>query len=284
MYDHSKIPLAEFRQRSKDAVSVAYPSGSVEENNGVTASNTAGGELQNGYTDHLGNRLISVNNQLPEETQRNLLHAYYAAVSFTDAQVGKLLDELKKQGLDKNTIIVLWGDHGWHLGDHLLWAKHTNFEQATRAPLMIYSPAFKGNQKATGLTEFVDIFPTLCELSGLKTPANLAGTSLVNLMKNPTAKGRPYAISQYPRQKDQVMGYAIRTEKYRYVAWLEKDFRKDALTMNFKQVATELYDMQNDPHETVNLAKNPQYKADIDGLDRVLRDFLKNEKPYQETK
>ncbi len=281
LYDHSKISLAEFRQRSKDGAALAYPSGNAEDSNGAAVTNLPGGELQNGYTDSLGNRLISVNDQLSEETQRNLIHAYYAAVSYTDAQVGKLLDELKKQGIEKNTIIVLWGDHGWHLGDHLLWAKHTNFEQATHAPLMIYSPGFTGNQKVTGLTEFVDIFPTLCDLAGLKTPGNLAGTSLVKMLNNPNEKGKPYAISQYPRQKDEVMGYGVRTERFRYVAWLEKDFRKDALTMNFKQVATELYDMQNDPNETVNLAKNPKYKADVDGLDKILMDFLKNEKSYQ---
>ncbi len=280
LYDHSKIQPAVFRERSKDAVSVAYPGGNVENNNGATTSNP-GGELQNGYTDHSG---VRVPNEIPEEFQRNMIHAYYAAVSYTDAQVGKLLDELKKQGLEKNTIIVLWGDHGWHLGDHLLWAKHTNFEQATRAPLMIYSPKFKGNQKVSGLTEFIDIFPTLCDLTGLKTPDNLPGTSLAKMLNNPKVKGKPYAISQYPRQKDQVMGYGVRTERFRYVAWLEKDFRKDALTMNFKQVSTELYDMKNDPNETVNLAKNPKFKAVVDGLNKTLMDFLKNEKPYQGTK
>ncbi len=281
LYDHSKIQLAPFRQRSKNAVSVAYPGGSVEENNGAAASNTQGGELQNNYTDHSG---VRVPTQIPEEFQRNMIHAYYAAVSYADAQVGKLLDELKKQGLEKNTIIILWGDHGWHLGDHLLWAKHTNFEQATRAPLMIYSPGFKGNQKAAGLTEFVDIFPTLCDLAGLNPPENLAGSSLVRLMKNPGSKGKLFSVSQYPRQKDEIMGYGIRTERFRYVAWLQKDFRSDALTMNFKQVATELYDMKNDPNETVNLAKDPKFKSIVAENEKMLVDFLKNEKPFQGTK
>jgi iduronate 2-sulfatase len=284
LYDHSKISLAEFRGRSKDGAALAYPTGNVEDKTAVSSKTLPGGELQNGYTDDKGNRLASVNDQLPEDVQRNLIHAYYAAVSFTDAQVGKLLDELKKQGIEKNTIIVLFGDHGWHLGDHLLWAKHTNFEQATHAPLMIYSPDFKGNQNAAGLTEFIDVFPTLCDLTGLKTPSNLAGTSLVSLMKNPNSKGKPYSVSQYPRQKDEVMGYGIRTERFRYVAWLEKDFRSDALTMDFKQVETELYDMKNDPNETVNLAKDPKFKSEMDRHNKILMDFLKNEKPFQAAK
>jgi iduronate 2-sulfatase len=281
LYDHSKIQLAPFRQQSKDGVSLAFPGGNVEESNAVAPSNPQRGELQNLYTDHVGARIPI---EMPEEMQRNFIHAYYASVSFADAQVGKLLDELKKQGIDKNTIIVLFGDHGWHLGDHLLWAKHTNFEQATRAPLMIYSPDFKGDQKANGLTEFIDIFPTLCDLTGLKTPSNLTGMSLVKLMKNPKAKGKSYSVSQYPRQKDEIMGYGIRTERFRYVAWLEKDFRKDALTMNFKQVATELYDMKNDPNETLNLAKNPKYKSEVERNNKLLMDFLKNEKPFQTAK
>ena len=270
-YDHSKIQLAAFRERSKNAVALAYPGGITHE----------GGELLNGYTDHSGNRLTLVNSQLPEETQRNLIHAYYAAVSFTDAQVGKLLDELKRKGLDKNTIVVLWGDHGWHLGDHLSWAKHTNFEQATRTPMIISSPQHKGNQKVRGLTEFVDIFPTLSDLAGLKIPENLAGVSLVKMLADPNIKLKSFAQSQYHRRSDEVMGYAIRTEHFRFVGWLEKNFRRDALTMDFKQVGTELYDIQNDPNETVNLANDPKYKKNVDEHQKLLNDFLNGQKPLE---
>ena len=280
LYDHSKIDLAPFREHSKDGVSLAYPQGDAESGK----PSPRGGELINNYTDSNGNQLDDAANLIQDETQRNLIHAYYAAVSFTDAQVGKLLDELKKQGLDKNTIVVLWGDHGWHLGDHLLWAKHTNFEQATRAPLIIAAPNYKGNQKFDGITEFVDVFPTLCEMTGLKIPSGLAGESLVKMLKNPAVEGKLFAQSQYPRQKDEVMGYAIRTKRFRYVAWLEKDFRSDALTMNFKQVGTELYDMQNDPNETVNLAANPKYKAAVEEHKKLLQDLLAKQKKYEVTK
>lgn len=266
LYEHVKIPLAAFRERSKDAVDVAYTS-------------ISGGELGSGYTDSVGNRLFDASSVLSDGTQRNLIHAYYASVSYTDAQVGKVLDELKKQGLEKNTIIVLWGDHGWHLGDHLLWAKHTNFEQATHAPLIIVSPKHKGGQRVEGLTEFVDVFPTLSELAGLKTPANLAGVSLVNLLNDPNAAGRRFALSQYPRDNDRLMGYAIRSARYRYVAWLEKNFRGDALTMQFRQAATELYDMQNDPNETANLARDPASKSTLDEHQKYLMDFLAQQKP-----
>lgn len=170
-----------------------------------------------------------------DSVQRRLIHGYYASVAYMDAQIGRLLDALKANGLDKNTIVVLWGDHG-------MWCKHTNFEQATRAPLIITAPGFRANQKTRALTEFVDVFPTLCELTGLKTPNALAGKSLVSVLRKPTGSGKPYAVSQYPRKGDQVMGYAIRTDRYRYVAWFEQEFRKNRVLANAKPLSVELYD------------------------------------------
>ena len=129
------------------------------------------------------------NGPLPPEEQRTLIHGYYAATSYMDAQLGRVLDELDKLGLAENTIIVLWGDHGWHLGDHGMWCKHTNYEQATRAPLIISAPGKTGGQATLALAEFVDIYPTLCELAGVGKPAHLQGTSLAPLLDDPKKRG-----------------------------------------------------------------------------------------------
>jgi arylsulfatase A-like enzyme len=195
-----------------------------------------------------------------------------------DAQVGKLLDELKKQGLDKNTIIVLWGDHGWHLGDHGLWCKHDNYEQATKAPLIIASPTFKGNQKAQGLSEFVDIFPTLTEMAGLKTPADLAGKSLVPVLKNPQIELKSFTQSQYPRKGDKMMGYTIRTKRYRYVAWYEQNYRNTIISSTAKPIAVELYDYEKDALETENLASKTAYKVVLKDHEKMMSEFLANQK------
>ena len=147
------------------------------------------------------------------DKQRELIHGYYACVSYIDAQVGKILKAVKENNLLENTTIVLWGDHGWHLGDHGQWAKHSNFEQATRSPLIIVDPETKKNNFNSSPTEFIDVFPTLVELSGLKSPDHLQGKSLVTLL-NGKSKVKDYAISQYPRGN--VMGYALRNDRYRY--------------------------------------------------------------------
>lgn len=190
-------------------------------------------------------------NPIPAEFAKKLRHGYYACISYTDAQVGRLLDALDKEGLTKNTIVILWGDHGWQLGDHGLWTKHTNFELAARAPLILSTP----NQKTAGKSsaapvEFVDVYPTLCDLAGLKVPGDLSGVSLKPLIENPDAKVKPFAISQYPRGGQNgsgpLMGYSLRDERWRLTLWRDRQ--------NGKIIATELYDEQNDPDETKNMA------------------------------
>jgi iduronate 2-sulfatase len=178
---------------------------------------------------------------------------------------------LDSLGLTKNTIVVLFGDHGWHLGDHNLWCKHTNFEEATHAPLIISDPSVSPS-KTSALTEFVDIFPTLCELAGVPVPTYLDGKSLVSLMKNPKITIKDYAVSQYPRSGTdteterqgyaaaKVMGYSIRTDRYRYTVWM-KDFRSNQPFNANLLVGSELYDYEKDPNETVNVAKEKQYAA-----------------------
>lgn len=181
-----------------------------------------------------------------DEVARTLIHGYLASVSYMDAQLGKVLDALDKTGLSENTIIILWGDHGWHLGDHGLWCKHTNFESATRAPLIIHAPGFAPG-KTPRVAEFVDVFPTLCELAKLDPPPTLEGTSLVPLMRDANLapeKWKKAAFSQYPRAGG-VMGYSVTDGRYRFTSWQKKDG---------SVVAAELYDHENDPQENKNLA------------------------------
>ena len=154
-------------------------------------------------------------------------------------------------------MVILWGDHGFHLGDHGLWTKHTNFEQAVRSPMIISAPkGFKPNKNMTP-TEFVDIFPTLCELTNLDIPEHLPGKSLVPVMKTPATSLRFAALSQYPRGARK-MGYTLRSERYRYVKWMNMNYKKGERTGTL--IATELYDYENDPLEKVNLSNNRDYR------------------------
>jgi arylsulfatase A-like enzyme len=166
-----------------------------------------------------------------------------------------VLDELARLGLAESTIVVLWGDHGWHLGDHGMWCKHTNYEQATRAPLIVSAPGKKGGQHTRSLAEFVDIYPTLCDLAGIPRPAHLQGDSLVPLLDNPEAAGKPAAYQVYPRQNARtgpMLGHAVRTERWRYVEWRKADN---------SVAARELYDLQDNPGETANLAADAEHAA-----------------------
>ena len=188
-----------------------------------------------------------------EATARHLRHGYYAAISYMDAQVGLVLDALEKQGLAQDTVIVLWGDHGWQLGEHGLWHKHTNFEVAANAPLFISMPGQKAaGQKSASLAEFIDIYPTLADACGLPKPKDVDGVSLRPVLDDAAAKVRPVAISQYPRTDagKSLMGYSIRDDRWRLTLWRN---RADN-TIH----ATELYDEAKDPHETVNVATKPE--------------------------
>lgn len=208
-----------------------------------------GGELR-AYHD------IPKSGPVPASTARQLVHGYYASVSFLDAQVGKLLAELDRQGLRENTVVILWGDHGWHLGDHGMWCKHTNYEKATRAALAMSVPGQKSpGKKTNALVEFVDIYPTLAEVCGLSLPAHLEGHSFAPLLDDPGKPWKPAAFSQYPRGgKDTgpLTGYAIRTDTHRLVEWRKRD--------GSGVVAYELYDHRADPNEDTNVADRPENK------------------------
>ena len=195
---------------------------------------------------------------LDELTLRKALQAYYATISFVDAQVGRLMAALDRLGLVDNTIVVLWSDHGYHLGEHNgIWQKRTLFEQASRTPLIIRAPGARGNGTAcTRIVEFVDIYPTLTDLAGLKPPKGLEGRSLRPLLDNPLAKWDGHAITQVLRPADQrlakpVMGRSIRTGRWRYTDWAEGNS------------GVELYDHANDPMEFNNLALEPDPEARV---------------------
>jgi len=210
---------------------------------------TSWGELRN-YAN------IPDSGELSEELQRTLIHGYYAATSYTDAQVGRVLDALEQQnGLADNTIVVLWGDHGWHLGDHGMWAKHTNYEQAARIPLVIAAPGLAEGDATEALVESVDLYPTLCELAGIETPQNLDGASLAPVLRDPTASVRQAATHVYPRGER--IGRAVRTSRYRLVEWKPAGAEDDSAVL-------ELYDYQDDPQETRNLAgERPEVVAEL---------------------
>jgi arylsulfatase A-like enzyme len=222
-----------------------------------------GWELRNGtYSDV---PLLDEGGPLPDETQISLIHGYHACVAYIDAQVGRLLDALDESGQADNTVIILWGDHGWHLGDHGFWCKHTNYEQATKAPLIISAPGFPTLGKATTMSEFVDVYPTLCELTGVAAPDGLQGKSLVPALKDPTAKIKDYSISQFPR--GQANGYALRTSRYRYVEWTKNGAIKDM----------ELYDYETDPLETKSLHNDPEYSDILNELKAKMAEFLERD-------
>ncbi|MEZ4905274.1 MAG: sulfatase [Spirosomataceae bacterium] len=265
LYKRDQIKTAVFQNKSQDAPDFAFQ---------------ASGELFNNYLQSDGQHFRKGYTPQADSIQKELIHGYYASVSYLDAQVGKLLDALDKNGLAKNTIIVLWGDHGWHLGDHAMWCKHSNFEQATRAPLIITSPNFKGNQKATGLSEFVDVFPTLAALAGLNIPDGLAGKSLVPMLKNPKTSVKHYAVSQYPRKenKDDLMGYSIRTKEFRYTAWFKTAFYQNKTLSSAKPIAVELYNYQHDPNETINVANKPELQQIVKQHELLMTDFLTKQK------
>jgi arylsulfatase A-like enzyme len=218
---------------------------------------------------------IQANGPLNNEQSKQMIHGYYATVSMIDAQLGKLLDALEKNGLAENTIIVLWGDHGWKLGEYGNWCKHSNMEMDVNAPLFIAAPGMSTNSKTESLAEFVDIYPTLCELAKLKKPAHLEGRSLVPILKNPKAKVNEVAISQYPRgkslgydRKNEIMGYSMRTDNYRFTSWQKYEDPSEVL-------AVELYDHSSgNKTASINLANNPAYKNIVDKLSKQLRKEL----------
>lgn len=228
LYDRSSIALAPFQQAPELAPGYALQNS---------------GELR-AYSN------VPAQGPLPESLQRELIHGYLAAVSFTDHQIGRVLSALNDLGIADDTIIVLWGDHGWHLGDHGMWCKHSNYEQATRIPVIVSAPGKAKGVSTNALIESVDIYPTVCELAGLPTPDKLDGKSFAKVLIDPSSTHRDHTIQVYPRNKSgtgQVLGRSIRSDRYRLVQWKAWDAPDESAEW-------ELYDYQTDPLETKNLA------------------------------
>ncbi|MEO9892723.1 sulfatase [Aurantibacter sp.] len=272
LYDREQIPMAEHNKAPVDGAAMGlHASFELRVRHGIPKSGPIEGELA-----------------------RTLKHAYLASVSYVDAQIGKMISALEESGVRDNTIIILWSDHGWHLGDMGVWGKATNYEIATRVPMMIWTPNMPNEsrgKKSDALVELIDMYPTLTELAGLELPNHLEGQSFVPLLTNPKRKWKKAAFSQFPSPairewaanpltpemretyfgplieevegriikqqgekwnrdlfENDLMGYSMRTEQYRFVAW------KDRKNAQSKPVYVELYDHETDPDETKNIA------------------------------
>jgi iduronate 2-sulfatase len=209
------------------------------------------GELRNYFN-------VPKDGPLPDEMARTLVHGYYAATSYMDAQIGRLLGELESLGLSDNTVVVAWGDHGWQLGEHGLWCKHCNFQTSLNAPLIIRAPGMTQGASAEGIVEFLDVFPTLCELGGLSTPESLQGTSLVPALGDPTRQIKPAA---YCRYND---GDSIRADNYLYTEWTDNEGRIDARM---------LYDHDADPDENQNISECSGLAEEVNRLSAMLAEI-----------
>ncbi len=194
---------------------------------------------------------------LPDEMARTLIHGYYAATSYTDAQVGRLLSELDRLGLRENTIVVLWGDHGWQLGEHGMWCKHCNFNTSLNAPLILSAPDFTGEKRSDALVEFADIYPTLCELAGISLPKHLEGASFVPLLEHPGQQWKKAAFSRY------FAGDSIRTEQHLYTEWTND---KGDICGRM------LYDHEADPDENENISEESENQGLVTQLSKMLHD------------
>ena len=272
LYDRDKIPMSKQTEAPENGAAMGlHASFELRVRHGIPKSGPIEGELA-----------------------RTLKHAYLASVSYVDAQIGKMITALEEAGVRENTIIIMWGDHGWHLGDMGVWGKATNYEIATRVPMLIWTPDMpKGSRgkKTKGLVELIDMYPTLTELAGLELPDHLEGQSFVPLLENPNQEWKKAVFSQFPSPalrewaanplttemretyfgplieevegriiaqqgkkwnrdlfENKLMGYSMRTERYRFVAW------KDRTNPEVEPVDVELYDHQTDPSETKNIA------------------------------
>lgn len=200
------------------------------------------------------NRNISYNS---DEWHRNCCHGYYACVSYIDAQVGKILNTLEELGLHENTIVILWGDHGWHLGEHNFWGKHNVMHLSTNSPLIVSMPGMKADQVCDRLVEFVDIYPTLCDLAGIKTVnKKLQGISFKPLLTEPDQPWKKAAFSKYGPAE------SVITERYNYA--------------EFKNGEKMLYDLKNDTPENINIADKEEHQTIINELSKILSSGRRN--------
>lgn len=203
---------------------------------------------------------------ISDATALRLIRGYRACVSFMDAQVGRVLAELDRLGLRENTVVVFWGDHGYHLGENGLFTKMTNFELGTHVPLIVSAPASlqkTRGQRSTALVELVDLYPTLAELAGLDLPSHLEGTSFASLFKDPAKPWKKAAFSQYLRPgKEGIMGRSVRSTEWRYTEWRDRDGN---------DLGVELYDEKKDPQENTNIASDAAHAEKVKEMAAMLK-------------
>ncbi|NQU86887.1 MAG: sulfatase [Mariniphaga sp.] len=199
--------------------------------------------------------------EVPESIAKKLIHGYYACVSYTDAQIGRVLNQLEEMGLAENTIVILWGDHGWHLGEHGLWCKHCNFEKVLHTPLILRAPGKKSNQKTEALVEYVDVYPTLCELAGLPLPFHLQGNSMAPLLDDPLQPWKDAVFARWIR------GETVITKEHTYTEWFNDN--------SGDLVSKMLYNLKVDPEETVNISDSPENKSLVQSLHEKLAKHIK---------
>lgn len=224
----------------------------------------------------------SEQDKLTDPLRRQTIQAYYSAISFMDAQAGKVLDALDRLGLAENTIVVFTSDHGYHMGEHGLWQKQSIFEESARVPLLVAAPGMQKGKVANTPVGLIDLYPTLTELCGVKAPANLQGQSLVPMLKDTEAKGRGWVLSQVMRgggfkrqgasaakgdDGKRIFGYALRTDRWRYIEW------------DGGNAGKELYDHETDPKELTNLADKPEQAAAQKELSEQLQAAVKTSFP-----
>jgi iduronate 2-sulfatase len=229
MYDRDEISLADNRFRPQNAPDSLRASGEVQQYN---------------------MRDTEYNS---EEFHKIARHGYYACVSYVDNLVGKLLDELDRLKLRDNTIVVLWGDHGWLLGEHNLWSKHYLLHDALRTTLIVSAPGYAKNTQTNAIVELIDIYPTLCDLAGIQIPENVAGKSMKEVLEKPESEHKKYAFSRF------LKGDSIISKDYIYTEYFSGDRM--------------LYHLENDPQENKNVANNSKYKHIADEMEQRLNEF-----------
>jgi len=222
LYDREKLVLADNRDRPQNAPKALNGSGEVlmYHDRGIKYNST--------------------------EFHKVARHGYYACVSYADALVGKLLATLDELDLRDNTIVVLWGDHGWNLGEHNFWSKHNLLHTSKITPLIICAPGFKKNAKTESIVELLDIYPTLCELAGIQTPEHVEGKSMVTLLRDPEQDWKKPAYTKHGG------GISVATSDYSYTEWGSKERM--------------LFDLKKDPDENINVAEDPNYKEVVKEL------------------
>ena len=251
MYPSSTIKITDIRERPK---------------NGYNKAIRTGGELKNYYG------MPELFNEIDDNLALTLRRAYYACISYADAQVGKLLDKLEALGIRNKTIVILWSDHGYKLGDYNSWCKWSNMHLDTNIPLIFSIPEGKRNSVSKTPVAALDIYPTLVELNGLQKPNHLDGKSIVTLLKNPEIQMERVVFSIWPINRNEykktIIGYAAKTARFNYVEWIKIG--------SGEIVSRELFDHHKDPNETLNLIDNTEYAETINFLAKKVSERIQN--------